>query len=451
QCGVALHLHLRAAMDQHSPTVEALIEQAESFRTFIGLTEPRLTDRFFLVTGMTGAGKSSFISSCTGLSTVVSHGLYSCTKSIAVFQYEHDGQRVYLIDTPGFNDTIRSDIDTLEILATHLGASYANGVRIHGIIMLHSISNNRMSGPSRFNLTLLKAICGLPTDTKLVIVTTMWPEHPDLARKRTLEDREKELASEKVCFGQLIAQGAAMFRHYENGHRDSRLQTISAQRIISHLLSSPGHNTSHVLQLQREIVDERKALGQTAAGLAIAETLQKALHESKQVMKTFESETTTPLSRKDKQYALQLQALESDTIKSIEKAEQEQQKLTRTIEDFHEAEKQAIEQRISDLNQQFQTQLEAKEKEFQELQALYNEQVKQAMRHSKQMKGKKGERGKAIVSNKSLKKAKDNVDKTRRDRERLREYTTQAVGGVMNGIAAGAVAGVMGTALCIAM
>lgn len=300
-----------------------------------------------------------------------------------------------------------------------------------------------MSGPSRFNLTLLEAICGLPTDTKLVIVTTMWPEHPDLARKRTLEDREKELASEKVCFGELIAQGAAMFRHYENGHRDSRLQTISAQRIISHLLSSQGHNTSHVLQLQREIVDERKALGQTAAGLAIAEKLQKALHESKQVMKTFESETITPLSRKDKQYALQLQALESDTIKSIEKAEQEQQKLTRTIEDFHEAEKQAIEQRISDLNQQFQTQLEAKEKEFQELQALYNQQVKQAMRHSKQMKGKKGERGKAIVSNKSLRKAKDNVDKTRRDRERLREYTTQAVGGVMNGIAAGAVAGGM--------
>ena len=271
----------------------------------------------------------------------------------------------------------------------------------------------------------------------------MWPKHPDPIRKRTLEDREKELASEKICFGELITRGAVMFRHYENGHRDSRLQTISAQRIISHLLSSPCHNTSHVLQLQREIVDERKTLGQTAAGLAIAERLQKALHENKQVMKTFESETTTSLSRKDEQYALQLQALKSDTNKSIRKAEQEQQKLTRSIEDFHEAEKQAIEQRISDLNQQFQTQLEAREREFIELQALYDQQVKRAMRHSKQIKGKKGERGNAIVSNKSLKKAKDNVDKTRRDRERLREYTTQAVGGVINGIAAGAVAGGM--------
>ncbi|RFN50248.1 gtp binding domain [Fusarium flagelliforme] len=309
--------------------------------------------------------------------------------------------------------------------------------------MLHSISSNRMSGPSRFNLTLLKAICGLPIPTNLAIVTTMWPEQPDLTRKRILNDREKELASEKVYFGELIAQGADMFRHYENGHRDSRLQTISAQRIISHLLSSSGNNTSHVLRLQREIVDERKALGQTAAGLAIAEKLQKALYENKKVMKTFESETTTPLSRKNNQYALQLQTLKSDTNKSIQKAEQEQQKLARTIEDLHEAEKQAIEQRISDLNQQFQTQLEAKEKEFQELQALYDEQVKQTMRHSKQIKGKKGERSKANVSNKSLKKAKDNVDKTRRDRERLREYTTQAVGGVMNGIAAGAVAGGM--------
>ncbi|KAJ4113297.1 hypothetical protein NW768_011580 [Fusarium equiseti] len=392
-----------------------------------------------------------------------------CTKSIAVFQYDHNGQRVYLIDTPGFNDTTRSDIDTLEILATYLGASYANGVRIHGIIMLHSISSNRMSGLSRFNLTLLKAICGLPMPTNLAIVTTMWPERPDLTRKRILEDREKELATEKFYFGELIAQGAGMFRHYENGHRDPSLQTISAQRIVSYLLGSSDHSRSYVLQLQREIVDEIKSLGQTTAGLAIAKRLQKALHEDKKAMKTLESETTGSPSRRGDQYTMQLQTLKSDTNKSIQKAEQEQQKLTRTMEDFHEAEKQAIEQRVSDLNHHFQTQLEAKEKEFQELQALYDEQVKQTMRHSKKIKCKEGERSKAKCSNKSLKKAKDNVDKTRKDRERFREYTTQAVGGVMNGIAAGAVAGgsyssslkldsfansvyiVMGTALCIAM
>jgi predicted RecB family endonuclease len=53
------------------------------------------------------------------------------------------------------------------------------------------------------------------------------------------------------------------------------------------------------------------------------------------------------------------------------------------MEDYYEAEKQAIEQRVSDLNRQFQAQLETKEEELQELQALYAEQVQQMTRHSK--------------------------------------------------------------------
>lgn len=57
---------------------EALVDKAESFKTFLGLNKPRTTDRFFLVTGMTGAGKSSFVSCCTGHNATVSHGLHSC-------------------------------------------------------------------------------------------------------------------------------------------------------------------------------------------------------------------------------------------------------------------------------------------------------------------------------------------------------------------------------------
>ncbi|KAH8736709.1 hypothetical protein BGZ61DRAFT_436873 [Ilyonectria robusta] len=41
------------------------------------------------------------------------------------------------IHTPGFNYINRPDIDTLQLLVTYLGASYADGVRIHGTIMLH--------------------------------------------------------------------------------------------------------------------------------------------------------------------------------------------------------------------------------------------------------------------------------------------------------------------------
>jgi hypothetical protein len=38
---------------------EALVDRAESFKTFLRLNQPRPTDRFFLVTDMTGAGRTT--------------------------------------------------------------------------------------------------------------------------------------------------------------------------------------------------------------------------------------------------------------------------------------------------------------------------------------------------------------------------------------------------------
>ncbi|CEL10993.1 hypothetical protein ASPCAL14100 [Aspergillus calidoustus] len=51
-------------------------------------------------------------------------------------------RRIHVIDTPGFNNTNRSDIETLAVLASYLGASYANGIQINVIIFLHPITNN---------------------------------------------------------------------------------------------------------------------------------------------------------------------------------------------------------------------------------------------------------------------------------------------------------------------
>lgn len=53
-------------------------DQAQRFSAFTGLTKPHPRDRFFLVMGMTGSGKSTFISRCTGEDVDIGHGLYSC-------------------------------------------------------------------------------------------------------------------------------------------------------------------------------------------------------------------------------------------------------------------------------------------------------------------------------------------------------------------------------------
>jgi energy-coupling factor transporter ATP-binding protein EcfA2 len=40
---------------------------------------------FFLILGMTGSGKSTFIQHCTGKTIQVGHGLQSCTTYISIF------------------------------------------------------------------------------------------------------------------------------------------------------------------------------------------------------------------------------------------------------------------------------------------------------------------------------------------------------------------------------
>lgn len=71
------------------------------------------------------------------------------------------GESIWSI--PRLNDTDRFNIDTLailSILSTYLGASYSNIVRIYGIIILHPISDNRMSESSVRNIEMMKRCVG---------------------------------------------------------------------------------------------------------------------------------------------------------------------------------------------------------------------------------------------------------------------------------------------------
>lgn len=61
-----------------------LADHAQRLSAFTGVTKPNARDRFFLVMGMTGSGKSTFVSRCTGKDATVSHGLYSCMPPIVI-------------------------------------------------------------------------------------------------------------------------------------------------------------------------------------------------------------------------------------------------------------------------------------------------------------------------------------------------------------------------------
>ncbi len=96
--------------------------------------------------GMTGSGKSSFISLCSDKQPEVGHDLESCTQTVNTYPFIYSGppqKRVFLVDTPGFDDSTRSDVEVLRELAAWLTATYAKEIRLSGIIYLHRINQPR--------------------------------------------------------------------------------------------------------------------------------------------------------------------------------------------------------------------------------------------------------------------------------------------------------------------
>jgi hypothetical protein len=63
-----------------------------------------------------------FIKAATGADVKIGHGLISCTEEVSAIRCQHpsrDGD-IVLVDTPGFDDTFKSDIQILEQIADWL-------------------------------------------------------------------------------------------------------------------------------------------------------------------------------------------------------------------------------------------------------------------------------------------------------------------------------------------
>ena len=65
-----------------------------------------------------------FINLVSGSELRVGAGLESCTSTVQAGKpFDVDGRRVVLVDTPGFDDTNRSDTDTLNTITLFLSTS----------------------------------------------------------------------------------------------------------------------------------------------------------------------------------------------------------------------------------------------------------------------------------------------------------------------------------------
>jgi len=114
-----------------------------------------------------------------------------------------------LIDTPGFDDTTKSDTDILKLIAAYLYASFGEGTMLAGVLYFHRISDPRMGGISMRNIKMFRRLCGDDGLKKVVIVTNRWGE----VARQVGKAREAELAGEDMLFKLAMDRGARMASH----------------------------------------------------------------------------------------------------------------------------------------------------------------------------------------------------------------------------------------------
>jgi hypothetical protein len=195
---------------------------------------------------------------------------------------ELKGRLVHLVDTPGFDDTWRSDFEILSEIAFILAQIYRQGMKLAGVLYLHRISDNRVSGSALKNFNLLECICGYDAAPRVFFITTMWEASGKDYEEGLL--RESRLVTTREFWGRFCRFGSQTKRW--------RGDESSALSIIDSLISLSDSDGYKSLLIQKEIVDEDKSLKETTAGQELLSAYMLAESKFSDELQSLQSETT---------------------------------------------------------------------------------------------------------------------------------------------------------------
>lgn len=221
----------------------------------------------------------------------------------------HNERSIRLVDTPGFDDTKSTGTEVLREIAEWLIYAYEQGVRLSGIVYLHSIAETRMKGSGITNLEMFKKITGINNMRQVVLATTMWDCTPEKDARR----RELELLQTDEFWGRLVKEYSSTPARFLN-------DKTSALRIIDKIASLP----TFVPSLQEKIAVDKKDLNQTAAGRILNKELIEAQEKSARELKQMERELNTALRDKDIEYAQRVMDMQTNLNRRMEQLAQNQ-------------------------------------------------------------------------------------------------------------------------------
>lgn len=148
---------------------------------------------------------------------------------------------------------------------------------------MHRISDRRFSGIAGRNFRIFRELCGETSLKNVILVTNMWGE----VSIEVGEARERELASNFLK--PALDKGAQMARHHNTEQ--------SAHEVIRRIMT----NHPVALQIQLELVDQRKDISDTAAGGAVNAELEKEKKRHEAEVKKAQEEKARILREKEEE------------------------------------------------------------------------------------------------------------------------------------------------------
>ncbi|KAJ8469413.1 hypothetical protein ONZ45_g16900 [Pleurotus djamor] len=201
---------------------------------------------------------------------LVGHGLKVKTLKVQPYKIKIGEQEVILVDTPGFDNESANmtEIKVLGLIVEWLQKTCNNNVKLSGIIYMHRISDNRMTGTPLNNLKMFAQLCGTVEAERVILTTTMWgrTSSPIMGEKREKELKER-------FWRDMIGKHAKVARF--DASYDSAWQVMGLVSAIA---------KAEKLLLQEEMVDLKKKLSETGAGKTLLDTLQKQLDDEKKLL-----------------------------------------------------------------------------------------------------------------------------------------------------------------------